>query len=224
MTGDIATLPPSLILLIVLGVSPGGNTLFGNINTFNYLTLQTIQIWGNNTISGNISSINLKFNATFDIDGDNNITGDIGTIGNSNNYQSITINGNNTISGNIQNLPSNATFIEIGGNNVISGDLSLINLTTNKLVVRGNNTITTFSNPNRVFTPNLNKIIILSNLSGVGFDSSNIDRLLTSYANSTWGGISRELKLKGISTPKYTNITSYNTLTGPTKQVGITIS
>jgi hypothetical protein len=222
VTGDIATLPPNLNSLIVLGISPGGNTLYGNISTFTYSTLNTIKIHGNNTISGNISSLNLKFNATFDIDGNNTITGNISTLGVPNTNNLITINGDNTIFGNIQNLPTNAANIEIGGNNVISGDLSLVNLTTSGLVIRGNNTITTFSNPNRVFS-SLGKIIILSNVSGVGFDSSNIDRLLTSYANSTWGGVSKQLQLRGISTPKYTNTVSYNILTGPTKQVGITL-
>ena len=224
VTGDIATLPPSLNFLTVWGISPGGNTLYGNISTFTYLTLNKIIIYGNNTISGNISSINLKTSATFDIDGLNTITGDIATFGNSNDYGSITIRGNNTIYGNIQNLPSNATVIEIDGDNVISGDLSLVNLTTANLVIRGNNTITTFSNPNRVFS-SLSKIIIISNVSVVGFDSSNIDRLLTSYANSTWIGPAgfKQIQLRGISTPvKYTNTTSYNILTGP-KQVGITL-
>jgi cytoskeletal protein CcmA (bactofilin family) len=223
VTGDIATLPPNLIVLIVHGLSPGGNTLYGNINTFNYSTLNTIQILGNNTISGNTSSLNLQSNATFDIDGNNTITGNISTLNVPNTSNLITIKGDNTIFGNIQNLPTNATNIEIDGNNVISGDLSLVHLTISRLVIQGNNTITTFSNSSRIFTTGLNTIITTSNLVGVGFDSSNIDRLLTSYANSTWGGPNRQLQLRGTSTPKYTNTTSYNILAGPTKQVGITL-
>jgi hypothetical protein len=57
---------------------------------------------------------------------------------------------------------------------------------------------------------------------GSGFNSTNVDKLLTSYANSTWVS-SKLLKIKGTSSPKYTNTSSYNTLQ-TTKGVGITIS
>lgn len=214
VTGDISTLPPNLTTILVWG----SNTLYGNVSTFNYSTLLLIQILGNNIISGNINTINLKTDATLQIEGSNTLTGDIGTFGNSFAYSSITIKGNNTIYGNIQNLPSNAIRIGIYGNNTISGDLSLINLNTQSLYVYGNNTISLFSDSTRVFTGLLQIEII-----GSGFNSTNIDKLLTSYANSTWIGFVRKLRIKGTSTPKYTNTSSYNTI-DITKSVDVIIS
>ena len=214
VTGDISTLPINLIQIEVRGV----NTLYGDIATLNYSTLTFIVILGNNTISGNINTINLKTSATLQIEGNNTLTGNIGTIGNSFAYSSINIRGNNTIYGNIQDLPSNAVNITIFGNNTISGDLSLINLNTRILNIYGNNTISLFSNSSRIFT-SLHQI----NIVGSGFNSTNVDKLLTSYANSTWTSVSRQLTLKGTSTPKYTNITSYNTIQ-TTKSVTIAIT
>jgi hypothetical protein len=216
VTGDISTLPPNLIQISV----SGANTLYGNVNTFNYSTLMTVSILGNNVISGNISSINLKSGAFFSLQGSNTVTGDIGTLGNSYAYSQINISGNNTISGNIQNLPSNAKNITISGQNTISGDLSLVHLAINRLIIRGNNTITTFSNSSRIFT-NLGTIIISSSS---GFNSTNIDKLLTSYSNSTWSSGGGILQLRGTSTPKYTNISAYSTLQSPPRNVNITIS
>ena len=213
VTGDISTLPPNLTRLDVRG----SNTLYGNIGTLNYTTLTDIKITGNNTISGNISGINLKTNSLLQLEGNNTVTGDISSLGNSYIYQQLLISGNNTISGNIQNLPSNSRYITILGNNTISGDLSLVHLNIRFLVIRGNNTISTFSNSSRIFT-DLNQIEVL----GSGFNSTNINNLLTSYSSSTWVGI-RQLKIKGTSTPKYTNITSYNTLQ-TTKGVTIAIT
>jgi len=86
-------------------------------------------------------------------------------------------------------------------------------------LIYGNNTISTFSDSSRIFT-NLLKVQIV----GSGFNSSNVDKLLTSYANSNWyTGNSEILLIKGTSTPKYTNITSYNTLQ-ITKGVAVQIS
>jgi hypothetical protein len=224
VTGDISTLPPNLTYILVWGISPGGNTLYGNISTLNYSTLEWIQILGNNNISGNISTINLKTGAFFQLEGNNTLTGDIATLGNSFAYSQIIIRGNNNIYGNIQNLPSNATNIVIYGNNTISGDLSLINLNTRALYIYGNNSISTFSDSSRIFT-NLLQIEIISGVFGNGFNSTNLDKLLTSYANSTWGGGTKVLKVKGTSSPKYTAaaLASFNTLT-TTKQVVVTLS
>ena len=213
VTGDISTLPPNPTRLDIRG----NNTLYGNIGTLNYTTLNDIIIMGNNIISGNINGINLKVGASLNLEGNNTVTGDISGLGNSNIYQRLYISGNNTISGNIQNLPSNSRNVTILGNNTISGDLSLVHLNIVYLVIRGNNTISTFSNSSRIFT-SLSQIEIL----GSGLNSTNINNLLTSYASSTWSGI-KLLKIKGTSTPKYTNITSYNTLQ-TTKGVVITIS
>jgi hypothetical protein len=215
VSGDISTLPLNLTTLLVWG----NNTLYGDINTFNYSTLSFIQIYGDNNIIGNISSLNLNVGATFDLDGDNTLTGDIATLGNSNAYSSITIKGNNDIYGNIQDLPSNAIRIGIYGNNTISGDLSLINLNTRTLYVYGANTISGFTDSTKIFT-GLQQIEII----GDGFDSANIDNLLTSYANSTWIGGGRLLKLNGTSFPLWNNTTSYSTLENPPLNVTITIS
>ena len=217
VTGDISTLPPNLTLLEVYGTSPGGNTLYGNVSTFNYLTLARLDIQGNNIIGGNISSINLKSGAEWSIGGLNQITGNIATLGNSNVYNILQISGNNTISGNIQNLPSNAKRINIQGNNTITGDLSLVHLNVILLTIYGNNTISTFSDSSKIFTS-----LSVINIGGAGFDSTNLNKLLTSYANSTWSGV-KTLNVKGTSSPKYTNTTSYNTLQ-TTKGVSITIS
>ena len=218
VTGDISTLPPNLTNILVWG----NNTLYGNISTFNYLTLMFIQILGTNIISGDISSLNLKAGASFYLEGNNTLTGNIATLGNSYVYGTISIKGVNTIYGNIQDLPSNATQIGIYGNNTISGDLSLINLNTQTLYVYGNNTISLFSDSSRIFT-GLLQIEIISGVVGNGFNSSNLDKLLTSYANSTWIGFVRKLRIKGTSTPKYTNISSYNTI-DITKSVDVIIS
>jgi hypothetical protein len=129
------------------------------------------------------------------------------------------IRGQNTIYGNIQNLPSNIKKLVIDGNNIISGDLSLVHLNIEDLDIRGNNTISIFSNSSRIFT-GLNHIAIL----GSGFNSTNIDRLLTSYSNSTWIGSGRTLRLKGTSTPKYTNTSAYNALDFSPNFVNITIN
>lgn len=209
VTGDLSTLPPILSTLEVAG----SNTLYGNIGSINYTQLIRLSISGNNTISGNISGINLITSANFQLTGNNTVTGNISGLGNSNIYGEFFVGGNNTISGNIQNLPSNSRNVTILGNNTISGDLSLIHLNINRLDIRGNNTITTFSNSSRVFT-NLSYIKI----EGTGLNSTNINNLLTSYSISTWSG-SKLLQIKGTSTPKYTNITSYNTL----QSLGVTI-
>ena len=219
VTGDISTLPPNLTSLLVWGIAPGGNTLYGDVSTFNYSTLSFIQIYGDNEISGNTSSINLKTGATFDLDGENTLTGDIGAIGNSFAYSSITIKGFNTIYGDIQDLPSNAIRIGIYGNNTISGDLSLINLNTQQLYVYGNNTISGFTDSTKIFT-GLFRIEII----GSGFDSANIDNLLTSYANSTWVFSNRLLQLNGTSFPLWNNTASYSTLENPPLNVTITIA
>jgi hypothetical protein len=218
VTGDISTLPPNLTSLRVHGIAPGGNTLYGDISTLNYSTLSFIEILGNTNISGNISTINLKTGASFQLEGNNTLTGDIATLGNSNAYDSITIRGNNNIYGNIQDLPSNAIKIGIYGNNTISGDLSLINLNTQALYIYGNNTISLFSDSSRIFTGLLQIEII-----GSGFNSTNINQLLTSYANSTWIGFVRKLRIKGTSLPRFTNQSSYDTI-DITKAVDVIIS
>ena len=226
VTGDISTLPPNLYKLYVLGNAPGGNTLYGNVSTLNYSTIVYLKIEGKNTISGNISSMNLKANADWTINGLNQITGDIATLGNSYTHGPIEIDGNNTIYGNIQSLPSNAKQISIKGNNQITGDLSLVHLNINILIIAGNNTISTFSDNTRIFT-----LLSLIDISGAGFNNTNVDNLLISYANSTWAmGVWRHiavknLKIKGTSSPKYTTTaqSAYNTLQ-TTKGVAITIS
>ena len=226
VTGDISTLPPNLYKLYVLGNAPGGNTLYGNVSTLNYSTIFYLKIDGKNTISGNISSMNLNANADWTINGLNQITGDIATLGNSYIHGPIEIGGNNTIYGNIQSLPSNAKQISIKGNNQITGDLSLVHLNINILIITGNNTISTFSDNTRIFT-----LLSLIDISGAGFNNTNVDNLLISYANSTWAmGVWRfiavkNIKIKGTSSPKYTTTaqSAYNTLQ-TTKGVSITIS
>jgi hypothetical protein len=212
VTGDISTLPPNMVYLIIQGY----NTLYGNINTLNYSTLLGFSCLGNNTIMGNISSLNLQTNASFSVLGNNTITGNINSIGNLYALNAIVIEGQNTIYGNIQELPSNIKSFIIRGNNVISGDLSLVHLDIFALDIRGNNTISIFSDSSRIFTGLLQIKIV-----GSGFNSTNINNLLTSYSNSTWPvGGSKQLILNGTSTPKYTNTSGYNTLLG----LGVTIT
>jgi len=208
VTGNIQGLPPNITWIEVWGNPPGGNTLYGDVSTFNYSTIGRLEIQGNNTIGGNISSVNLKSAANWIIGGLNQITGNIGTIGNSNIYDLLLIYGNNTINGNIQDLPSNSRRIGIYGNNQITGDLSLVHLNINLLTITGNNSISTFSNSSRIFT-NLSLIT----LEGAGFNSTNLDKLLTSYANSTWSGV-KSLRVNATSSPPYTSTAqaSYNTL------------
>ena len=158
---------------------------------------------------GNISSLNLKTDASFSVLGNNTITGNINSIGNLYVPYSIVIDGQNTIYGNIQDLPSNIKSINIRGNNVISGDLSLVHLDIFVLEIQGNNTISIFSDSSRIFTG-----LALIKIVGSGFNSTNINNLLTSYSNSTWLGFSKQLILNGTSTPKYTNTSGYNTLLG----------
>jgi hypothetical protein len=89
-------------------------------------------------------------------------------------------------------------------------------LILNVLDIRGNNTISIFSDSSRIFTGLLQIKIV-----GSGFNSTNINNLLTSYSNSTWPvGGSKQLILNGTSTPKYTNTSGYNTLLG----LGVTIT
>jgi hypothetical protein len=223
VTGDISTLPPILTHLYVYGV----NTLYGNVSTFNYSTISELNIDGHNTISGDVSGINLKsFTNEWSINGWNQITGNIANLGNSYPHFGIEILGHNTIYGNIQDLPSNTSIISIEGYNVISGDLSLVHPNIVILIIKGNNTISTFSDSSKIFL-HLGGIDIL----GTGFDSTNMDKLLNSYANSTWPGSSwnhytyKELMVKGTSLPKYTAAATaaYNTLQ-TTKHVAITIS
>ena len=225
VTGDIQYLPPNLIILSVDGFVDGisnGNTLYGNIGTLPYLTLGVVDIFGSNTISGNISGIDLKTSAGLKLKGSNEVTGDISTLGNSNVYGSILIDGFNTIFGNIQGLPSNGKNITILGNNEISGDLSLVHLNIYLLKIKGNNTISTFSADTAPYFSKLRIIEIQSNVTTVGFNLSNLNKLLTRYANSTWDS-NGTLILRGISTPnKYTNTTSYNII-DITKGVAITI-
>jgi len=147
--------------------------------------------------------------------GNNTITGNINSIGNLYAINAIVIEGQNTIYGNIQELPSNIKSFVIRGNNVISGDLSLVHLDIFALEIRGNNTISIFSDSSRIFTGLLQIKIV-----GSGFNSTNINNLLTSYSNSTWLGGSKQLILNGTSTPKYTNTSGYNTLLG----LGVTIT
>ena len=195
----------------------GNNTIFGDLSGLSN-TVTLIQIDGNNTISGNIST--LPPNLTqLNLDGNNTITGNIANMVNFIDASSLHFKGQNTIYGNIQNLPSNIKNLVIEGNNIISGDLSLVHLNIENLFIKGNNTISIFSNSSRIFT-GLNYIDIL----GSGFNSTNIDNLLTSYSNSTWIGSNRTLKLKGTSTPKYTNTSGYNVLLNNPNFVNVTIN
>jgi hypothetical protein len=204
ISGNISLmLAPNLDRLQVYG----NNTIFGDLSGLSN-TVTLIQIVGNNTISGNIST--LPPNLTLlELGGNNTITGDIANMVNFVNSVFLSFTGQNTIYGNIQNLPSNIKNLIIDGNNIISGDLSLVHLNIEGLDIGGNNTISIFSDNSRIFT-GLNNIAIL----GSGFNSTNINNLLTSYSNSTWIGNGRTLRLNGTSTPKYTNTSGYNTLLG----------
>ena len=229
ITGDIANIP----LSITSFESRGDNTLYGDfadwvstsiinfavtgLNTIDGdtasipSTIQSLEIGGFNTIYGSIINlptglINLRLN------GNTTVSGRINGL--PPNIEVIVIGGTNTVFGEIQNLPSTATYVDIGGNNTVSGDLTGIPTNIIYFSIGGNNTITTYNN--RTWSPNFQTLYI--NSAGSGFDTTEVNQILTDLAATSWavGGI---LEIIGTGSPKYTNTTDYNKLINGTSPV-----
>jgi hypothetical protein len=120
----------------------------------------------------------------------------------------IVISGTNTVFESIQNLPSTATYVDIGGNNTLDGDLTGIPTNIVYFSIGGNNTITTYSSP-RTWSNEFQTLYI--NSAGSGFDTGEVDQILTDLSATNWitDGI---LEIIGTGSPKYTNVESYNNL------------
>jgi hypothetical protein len=232
LTGDIANIPPSITSFEVLG----DNTLYGdimdipigmtyfNLRATSFVTgdvasipnsMQDFNVTGNlitgNTIYGDIMNIPTSV-VYFDLTGANTVTGDVSTL--PPNIIGVTIQGNNTVSGLIENLPTTLRVMDIQGYNTVSGDLSLIPTNITYFRVVGNNTINKYSIP-RVWALNFSRLQINSTSSG--FDSNEVNQLLTDLANTTW--FPGTIEIVGTSSPKYTNTTAYNKLINGTSPV-----
>ena len=201
ITGDISNLPISITNF----VSKGTNTLYGDLsgltsNIFNFKVL------GNNIIDGDIADLPTSL-LEVQLDGNNTVYGDIADLPAGLGF--LQLDGNNTVYGLIENLPTvSLSYVYIGGNNTVSGDLSLIPIYISTFIVYGNNTITTYST-SRVWVQNF-KILDINSASS-GFDTSEVNQLLTDLANTPWFP-NGTLQIIGTGSPKYTNTTSYNKL------------
>jgi hypothetical protein len=138
------------------------------------------------------------------------------------NMEVIVIGGTNTVFGPIQDLPSTATYVYIDGDNTVSGDLSLIPTNITYFVIAGDNTITTYSAP-RAWASNFQTLRIDSASSG--FDTSDVDKILTDLAATSWAKFGN-LAIIGTGSPKYNNVTDFNNLINGTPPVNepVTVS
>jgi hypothetical protein len=142
-----------------------------------------------------------------EVDGNNTIYGDIADLPTGLSF--FKLDGDNTVNGLIENLPTTLlNYVYIDGNNTVSGDLSLIPIYINTFIIYGNNTITTYST-SRAWVFNFKNLDI--NSASSGFDTAEVNQLLTDLANIPWFP-SGTLQIKGTGSPKYTNTTSYNKL------------
>jgi hypothetical protein len=230
ITGDISNIP----LSITSFESRGSNTLYGDfagwtstsiinfavtgLNTIDGTTssipstIESLELGGSNTIYGSIVNlptglINLRLNGNTTVNGRINILPP--------NMEVIVINGTNTVFGEIQDLPSTATYVDIGGDNTVGGDLSLIPSGIVYFSIGGNNIITTYSS-SRAWSPNFETLYINSTSSG--FDTTEVDQILTDLAATSWG-VGGILEIIGTGTPKYTNNGDYNILINGTPPV-----
>jgi len=203
LTGDIANIPPSIATFQSIGVT----TLYGDIKDIPTSVIDFDIFCGGNTVNvtGDVATIPSSIQR-FRAWGYNTIYGNIKDIPINVNYLYIT--GNNTVTGDISLLPPNMEYVLIDGNNTVGGDLSLIPANITYFYIEGNNTITTYST-SRVWAPNFNNLTINSTSSG--FDTAEVNQLLTDLANVPWSNGGR-LEIIGTSSPKYTNTTAYNNL------------
>jgi hypothetical protein len=202
ITGDIANIPSSITNFI----SKGNNTLYGDLsgltsNIFNFTVL------GNNAIDGDIADLPTSL-LSIQLDGNNTVYGDIANIPAFSQLGTLQLDGNNTVYGDIADLPPGLGTLQLTGNNTVSGDLSLIPIFISTFIVYGNNTITTYST-SRVWVQNF-KILDINSASS-GFDTSEVNQLLTDLANIPWIP-NGTLQIIGTGSPKYTNTISYNKL------------
>jgi hypothetical protein len=224
ISGDTGNIP----LSITSFESRGENALSGDFASWASTSITNFAVTGVNTIDGDTASIPSSIQS-FELDGLNTVYGDIADLptglinlrlsGNTTvigktglfppNMEVIVIGGTNTVAEEIQKLPSTATYVRIEGNNQLIGDLSLIPPNITYFNIAGDNTITTYSAP-RVWAPNFQTLYI--NSAGSGFDSGEVDQILTDLAATSWDkfGI---LVIIGVDNPKYTNVTDYDILT-----------
>ena len=234
LLGDIANIP----LSITSFESRGSNTLYGDfadwastsiinfavtgLNTIDGDTasipssIQSLELGGSNTIYGTIVDlptglINLRLNGNTTVNGRVNLLPP--------NMEVIVIGGTNTVFGEIQNLPSGATYVDIGGNNTIDGDLSLIPANITYFSIGGENVISTYGS-RRTWAPNLKNLYIsvFPIPIGVGFDTTEVDLILSNLASTSWA-VGGNLEIIGTGSPKYTNATDYTKLINGTPPV-----
>jgi hypothetical protein len=224
ITGDIANIPLSINSF----ESRGTNTLYGDFASWTPSNIITFTVLGLNTISGNTSSIPISIQ-NLEVDGNNEIDGDIANLptglinlellGNTTvsgevsglppNMERIVIGGVNTVDDLIQSLPSTATYVDIDGNNTLGGDLSIIPSGITYFNIGGSNTITEYKSSSRVWASNFKNLTIDS--AGSGFDTSEVDKILTDLAATSWD-VNGILQIIGTESPKYTNGGDYNVL------------
>jgi hypothetical protein len=230
ISGDTGNIP----LSITSFEARGENTLSGDFASWASTSIINFTVTGLNTIDGDTASIPSSIQS-FELNGLNTVYGNIADLptglinlrlsGNTTvngrvsllppNMEVIVIGGTNTVFEDIQYLPSGATYVDIGGNNTLSGDLSKIPSNITYFVIGGDNTITTYGAP-RVWAPNFQTLYI--NSAGSGFDSGEVDQILTDLAATNWlkDGI---LEIIGVDSPEYNNVTSYNDLVNGTPPV-----
>jgi hypothetical protein len=216
ITGDISNLPTSITNF----VSKGNNTLYGDLsgltsNIFNFTVL------GNNAIDGDIADLPTSL-LSIQLDGNNTVYGDIANIPAFSQLGTLQLDGNNTVYGDIADLPTGLGTLQLTGNNTVSGDLSLIPIFISTFIVYGNNTITTYST-SRVWVQNF-KILDINSASS-GFDTTEVDQILTDLAATSWAKFGN-LAIIGTGSPKYNNVTDYNNLINGTPPVNepVTVS
>jgi hypothetical protein len=224
ISGDTANIP----LSITSFESRGGNALSGDFASWASTSITNFAVTGINTIDGDTASIPSSIQS-FELDGNNTVYGDIADLptglinlrlsgdttvsGNTKdfppNMEVIVIGGTNTVFDRIQSLPLTTTYVRIEGNNQLIGNLSTIPANITYFVIAGDNTITEYNAP-RVWAPNFQTLYI--NSAGSGFDSGEVDQILTDLAATNWlkDGI---LTIIGTGSPKYTNTTDFNILT-----------
>ena len=224
ISGDTGNIP----LSITSFESRGGNTLSGDFASWVSTSIINFAVTGINTIDGDTASIPSTIQS-LELDGLNTVYGDIGDLptglinlqlsGNTTvsgstkdfppNMEVIVIGGTNTVFDAIESLPLTATYVRIEGNNTLGGDLSIIPSGITYFVIAGDNTITTYSTP-RVWALNFETLRIDSPFSG--FDTTEVDQILTDLAATSWDKLGH-LVIIGTGSPKYNNVTDYNILT-----------
>jgi hypothetical protein len=172
------------------------------------------------TITGNIANIPLSI-TSFESRGSNTLYGDFAGW-TSTSIINFAVTGFNIIGGNISLIPIKIQSLELDGSNTVYGDLSSIPANITYFSIGGNNEITKYESQ-RTWAPNFQTLYI--NSAGSGFDTTEVNQILTDLAATSWE-VGGNLEIIGLGDPKYTNVSAYDDLINGTPPVNnpVTVS